>query len=149
MRLSGTAALCMRKLARNWLDYARSDLTAARHLSSAEGLGAVASFHCQQCIEKSLKSLLEFHDRTVPRIHDLITLHGQVSEIETIPLDENILRQINDTYIDTRYPLSGLDVVVSEPSSDKVKQFIETTETVLYYVSRIVVPTDESEQSDA
>ena len=136
----------MKKLAKAWLEFARSDVEAARHLANAEGLRRVASFHCQQCIEKSFKALLEDHDKPVPRIHDLITLHGLINELSPIDVDEDILRQINDTYIDTRYPMTGPDDVGSEPSSDKVQKFIGITTTVFDTVFRKILPTDEGEE---
>ena len=72
----------MKELARNWLDYAKRDLQAAHQLVSTADLAGLVAFHCQQCIEKSFKGLLEFYEQSIPRIHDLITLHQQVNRIE-------------------------------------------------------------------
>lgn len=55
-----------------WLSRARSDLRAARVLLAADPpLPGVAAFHCQQCVEKSLKALLTHHDHAFRKTHDI------------------------------------------------------------------------------
>ena len=71
----------MRKLAENWLGFAYADLRAAQKLVDDGELTGVATFHSQQCVEKSLKAMLALHGRKIPRIHDLVTLHSRVSDV--------------------------------------------------------------------
>lgn len=120
----------MRELARNWLDYAKHDLQAAQQLLSNQELTGLAAFHCQQCIEKSFKALLELNDRPVPRIHDLVTLHQQVADIEPFPVNESILRQVEDAYIDTRYPKSEMPADSQLPSLSKTSSFVTLARSI-------------------
>ena len=62
------------------------------------------AFHCQQAVEKSFKAVLEEHGKAVPRVHDLNTLHSQVEEYVEFEVDSDILKQLNELYIDSRYP---------------------------------------------
>ena len=45
-----------------WLSHGRGDLRAAQVLLADLPLPGDAAFHCQQCVEKSLKALLTRHD---------------------------------------------------------------------------------------
>jgi HEPN domain-containing protein len=64
----------------------------------------MVAFHSQQAIEKLFKAILEKHGSHVPRIHDLITLQDLIREFITLQIDQDLLNQINELYIDTRYP---------------------------------------------
>ena len=134
----------MKKLAKNWLGYAKRDLQAAQQLSPAEELTGITTFHCQQCIEKSLKALLEFHDKTIPRIHDLVTLHQQVNDVEALVVDEAVLRELADAYIDTRYPSSEMTAGRLSPSVAKAGEFLKLAEQTYQTISKRI-----SEKLDA
>src|SRR5687767_8518045 len=65
----------MKKTVRAWIKKAEGDWRMARTLSRArdkpyDGV----CFHCQQCAEKYLKSLLEHCGLPVPRTHHLVDL---------------------------------------------------------------------------
>lgn len=68
----------MKPLANNWLEFARKDLEVANQIASNAELTALTAFHCQQCIE----------------------------ELTAFPVDAATLREIDDTYMESRYPLS-------------------------------------------
>jgi HEPN domain-containing protein len=59
-----------------WLRYAHNDLVVAKHC--IEGMNPkqteIASYHCQQCVEKALKAFLIYKDVDPPKIHDLKVL---------------------------------------------------------------------------
>jgi len=63
-------------LAKEWLRYANSDLTTARHM--LEGVypkeTEIVCYHCQQCAEKALKSHCILKGVEPPKTHDLIAL---------------------------------------------------------------------------
>lgn len=55
-----------------WLSRARDDLRAARiDLAADPPLLTDGAFHCQQAVEKSLKSLLTHHEHAFRKTHDL------------------------------------------------------------------------------
>lgn len=114
----------MRKLAENWIAYAYADLRAAEKLVGDFELTGIATFHCQQCVEKSLKAMLALHASQIPRIHDLVTLHKRVSEVETLPVNVSELLQLNDAYIDVRYPNDPTASARTTPSERKTEEFV-------------------------
>lgn len=69
------------------------------------GFTAPACFHLQQMIEKYLKGLLIFYDKSFPRTHDLVKLasllESFVPEIDKHAQDFALLSPM---YIETRYP---------------------------------------------
>ena len=130
----------MRKLAKHWLGYAAQDISAAEHLVSDAKVSGVTAFLCQQCIEKSFKALLVFQDQPVPRIHDLVTLHERVEEETKFPVDEEKLRQINDSYIDNRYPVNELPASEQAPSLSKVQGFVTLARKVFETAKRTIQP---------
>jgi len=70
-----------REAALEWFKSADSDLRTIEHILDDEALTHVAAFHAQQCVEKSLKALLEFLDRPVPKDHSTIRLYGLVGDV--------------------------------------------------------------------
>ena len=68
-----------RKQAKAWLIDAREDLNAARTLFESRKVAGIVAFHCQQCVGKCFKAVLDLHEQRVQRTHDLITLRGHFS----------------------------------------------------------------------
>ena len=114
----------MKSLANNWLEFAHKDLQAASQIVSNAELTALTAFHCEQCIEKSFKAILASYEKPPPRTHDLVTLHTQVEELISFPVNEATLREVSDTYTESRYPLSEMSPAEQSPSSDKVQIFL-------------------------
>lgn len=62
-------------LARELLELARADATAAREMAEVAAVDdAIVAFHGQQAVEKSMKAVLAFADREFPFTHDLVEL---------------------------------------------------------------------------
>ena len=59
---------------------------------------------CQQVIEKSLKAVIETFAEEVSRIHNLIALRAIVDRHLELDIDPNAFDQINELYVDSRYP---------------------------------------------
>lgn len=61
---------------KDWLNFAKADLTLADIALNSENelvIGGVL-YHCQQCIEKSLKAYLIFKKKNIRKTHDLVEL---------------------------------------------------------------------------
>src|SRR5512139_3749994 len=72
-----------RSLVRKWLTKARRDLLSAKRLArGSDPYLDTAVYHCQQCVEKSIKGWLVHHDQTFEKTHDLRLLVTLASEIE-------------------------------------------------------------------
>ena len=94
----------MKKLADEWLKFAEKDLKTIEHILQEHELTNIVAFHSHQCLEKSFKAIIVFYTDNVPRIHNLLKLYGTVRNYHPLKIDMNILEQINETYIDARYP---------------------------------------------
>lgn len=57
----------MKPSVKEWIDLAGIDLLAAKRLCKDERLTNVVCFHSQQCVEKSLKALIESNDEIPPK----------------------------------------------------------------------------------
>lgn len=67
----------MRRISREWLDYARMDLDSAEFLLNMRPIPVeIICYHCHQSAEKALKGVLAEHDMEPPKTHDLTRLCG-------------------------------------------------------------------------
>ena len=121
----------MKKRAKEWIKYSKLDLDSALKLLANPELTQSAAFHCQQSIEKSLKAIIEEKIRKVPRTHDLIKLNGLIEECGIkLSINEDVLDQVNDVYIETRYP-SDLGLIPEGiPKVETIKYFYDLSESI-------------------
>ncbi len=94
----------MKFITKEWLKSSESDLDTIEEIIDNETLTHIVAFHCQQCIEKTFKAVIEEYQLTEKRMHDLITLKNIVSTVSNFDFDEDILDLLNKLYIDSRYP---------------------------------------------
>jgi HEPN domain-containing protein len=106
---------------KEWIDLASVDLLAAKNLCNDERLTNVVCFHSQQCVEKSLKAIIEANDEIPPKTHDLIRLYGMVEG--QIVLDEDMLAKLNELYIESRYPSTIGLLPNGTPTVEDAKEF--------------------------
>ena len=115
----------MKDLTKAWLEAAFLDLERARRLSDDDLLTPVVVFHSQQVVEKTLKAILEELTGLVPKIHNVLKLYELVSAHQNIPCDLNVLQQINDVYIDSRYPGDLGLLPDGKPTMEKAGEFYQ------------------------
>ncbi len=77
----------MKKISEEWVNAANDDLKTVGHIINDDSLTHIASFHCQQAVEKAFKSLMEEHSIEVPKIHKLVTLFEKVKHVFSAPVD--------------------------------------------------------------
>ena len=70
----------MKEVTEKWLRAAADDLRVIDKISSDEYLTHMVAFHSQQCIEKSLKVVMEEFEIGSVRIHNLERLFEMVGE---------------------------------------------------------------------
>ena len=94
----------MSEVAERWLTFAREDVRMAE-LALEDGIYNQTCFHSQQCVEKTLKGALAYHQgETLPRTHSIADL------IRLLPADwfgdlrADLLETMDDYYLPTRYP---------------------------------------------
>ena len=116
---------------RAWLDRARRDLRAARLLTAGDA-NAEALFHCQQAVEKALKALLTFHERTFRKTHDL----GDLS-LECLAIDDSLQSAVSQaeglTQYAWRFRYPGMPY---EPDSTEAQDGLQRAEAVVLEVER-------------
>ncbi len=129
----------MKKRVKEWVKYSKLDLDSALKLLESPELTQSAAFHCQQSIEKALKAIIEEKINKVPRTHDLEKLYGLIEEYGIkLKIDEDILDQVNDVYIETRYP-SDLGLVPEGiPKVETIKYFYDLSESIYKQVIEIL-----------
>lgn len=87
-----------------WIDKAEHDLLAAKHMLELAELTDIVCFHCQQCAEKYLKSLLLFSDVHFPKTHDLRVLLQLAQKHCKLELKLSDIIPLNRYTIEGRYP---------------------------------------------
>ena len=114
----------MTKQVKQWIDFAQTDIAAAKKLNEDKLLTQVAAFHCQQAVEKMFKAVLEHHQAHIKKIHNLEILYKQCSEKQAIEINETVLKQINEVYTDSRYPSDVGLIPSGKPSTETIQNFI-------------------------
>jgi len=94
-------------IANEWLQYANNDLIVAKHCF--ENLHPkqteIASYHCQQCAEKSLKAFLLYKNTEFEKTHDLKVLNKMCQDIDSSFKDiKTQCAHLNPYSVVVRYP---------------------------------------------
>ena len=97
------------------------------------------AFHCQQCLEKCFKAILEEGEFPVIKSHDLLKLRS-LSEIHMTVDVLRILRVLNEVYIDSRYPGDLGLLPDGKPTISEVDVFIAIASSVLENCYRDITP---------
>ncbi|MEI7896830.1 MAG: HEPN domain-containing protein [bacterium] len=121
----------MKQTTKDWLTFAEEDLLAAKTLAQEERLTSLVAFHCQQCVEKCFKAMIEEQDKPSIRSHDLLRLQ-QYATIELSVSETALLGIINEVYIDARYPGDLGLLPNGKPTISEAAGFIALCETILY-----------------
>jgi len=119
----------MKETTRSWLQAAEEDLLAAKLLAKEMRLTNIAAFHCQQCLEKSFKAIIEEKGQAIIKSHDLLRLHASTN-IQLADEEHSLLGIINEVYIDARYPGNLGLLPAGKPTVDNINSFIELCEHI-------------------
>ena len=127
----------IKDLAIKWVKKAEKDLlTAKRELSFEEPLTDIICFHCQQAVEKYLKSYLVYHQVYFPKTHKIIELLGLCAKIDSSFNDElKEADNLTDYAVEIRYPDLWLETGEKEAReafeiAQKVKAFVSSRMTL-------------------
>ena len=106
------------------------DLLAAKSLAAQSRLTHISAFHCQQCIEKCFKAIVEERGLKFIKTHDLLRLEEYV-DFSLDRENHSMLEVINEGYIDARYPGDFGLFPEGKPTIDEVGRFIELADHIL------------------
>ena len=114
---------CMKEVAEEWLKAAADDLRVIDRIASDEHLTHMVAFHYQQCIEKSLKAVIEEYEIGSVRIHNLERLFEIVGEQLKLDVDPVLVAMLDKLYIDARYPGDFGLLPSGKPTLDHAARF--------------------------
>ena len=125
-------------IANEWLELAKRNLDAAIILFKKEHFNDVIGIELHKSIEKSLKAVPAFHNKTVLKTHDLIVLLSNAEEfIRFVPDLNQLLETATDSYVENRYPGGGFNFLTSDKEIRKVIEVAEHIyKTVNEYVNK-------------
>jgi len=127
----------MKKFTKEWLRAAYYDLITIEEIIDNSFLTNIVAFHAQQCIEKSMKAIIEEEEINIPKIHKLLKLYKKVS-FKIDNLDESILITLDGLYIESRYPSAFGLLPYGKPTIDDAKEFYEFANDVFDRVCEIL-----------
>lgn len=125
----------MKQTTKDWLTNAEDDLLAAQKLSGEKRLTNVVSFHCQQCLEKCFKAVIEESSQRSIKSHDLLRLQ-LISDVQLSESEKKLIAIINEVYIDARYPGDLGLMPQGKPTIGEIESFIKFCEALF---SRVTV----------
>ncbi len=120
----------MKKATAEWLKSAEMDLDNIAQIIDLEHLTPVAAFHAQQCVEKCFKAVLEEHLKKVPKDHSTLRLYGLVKELTSVTVDISVLTDLDDLYIEARYPGELGLLPAGKPTLADVREFFEVARSI-------------------
>jgi len=126
----------MKRQTEYWLESAKDDLILIEEIIKNEHLAHMVAFHSQQAIEKSMKAVLEEKENNVPMIHNIITLRGKIENYIELDVDQDIFDQINELYIDARYPTELGLLPGGKPSKKVTEKFFGMAEEIYENIKR-------------
>ncbi len=116
-----------------WLDYARSDLVAARRSAGPGVRWETPCYQAQQAAEKAIKAVLIHLGVMPPRTHYLERLLRLLPPDVARPPDVLASVRLTQYAVETRYP--GGDISVSE---DDYQEALRLAEAVIRWATKII-----------
>jgi len=123
-------------MAKEWLKASLDDLKVIQKIIDVKDLTHIVAFHSQQSVEKSIKALLEYQNKNVPKIHHISKLISSVEE--TISYDSDLVKLLDSLYIDSRYPGDMGLLPYGKPSLEDAKEFYEFAQGIFDDVCEVL-----------
>ncbi len=128
----------MKEISAQWLHAAEDDLRVVARIASDAYLTHMVAFHSQQCIEKSLKALIEEYALGHIRIHNLGRLFEIVRPKVTLEAEVVVIEKLDKLYIDARYPGELGLLPDGKPTQADAQQFYDVARSVYEQVRRVL-----------
>jgi HEPN domain-containing protein len=135
-------------MAAEWLKASYSDLVLIGEIIENEYLTHMVAFHSQQSLEKSFKAILEFHRLEVPKKHDLLVLKDLIVDYFVMD-DEELLEDLNELYIDSRYPGSFGLLPNGKPTLEDACEFYDFAQDTFDKICKILEIDNWERKSDS
>jgi HEPN domain-containing protein len=128
----------MKPASRQWLESAEMDLGSIEQILPREDLTPVAAFHAQQCVEKCFKAVLEEYTQKVPREHSTLKLYGLVQKHIRVEVDPEVLTDLDDLYIESRYPGALGLLPNGKPTREEAQRFYRLAQSLHEQITRML-----------
>ena len=116
---------------KDWIDKAKQDRRAALILFENHADEEFVAFHCQQCVEKALKSYIIKKEHRLLESHSLIFLCRQALKFhEDFREYLHDCAFLNQFYIETRYPAD----VPQQVTPEQAAQCLEKAAQILDFI---------------
>lgn len=119
------------KLAQEWFGLAENELGYAKlGLKYSDKFYSQVCIQCHQAVEKYLKGFLAYHGKKPARIHDLVKLLNDCTQIDKDSeqfLDD--CRKITDYYVILRYPIT-----VPPRTKEEAEQVLQIASSIEKFV---------------
>ena len=122
--------------ARAWLESALADLKSIEYIKDDDFLTHMVAFHAQQCVEKCFKAMLEYAGQRVPKEHSTLKLYGLVKNVLPADFEIDMLTDLDDLYIESRYPGDLGLLPHGKPTKDESSEFFEFAQYVFDMVKK-------------
>jgi len=126
------------RMAKEWLKASKSDLDVIREILNIEHLTNMSAFHAQQSLEKSLKSILEYHNQRVPKVHNIKKLLALTKEYIIYDINMDTIIKIDTLYIESRYPGDMGLLPYGQPTLDDANEFYNVALKFYYKIDDII-----------
>lgn len=138
----------MNTVTAGWLESAEMDLDNIELIKDQVHLTPVIAFHCHQAVEKSLKAILEEKHQDVAKTHDLMFLLQKSSQLIHLEMDNEILKRLNELYIDSRYPGELGLLPEGKPSLDSAQEFYAFAKNIHDQIYQALEKANQEEPED-
>jgi len=128
----------MKLLTGEWLRSAEDDLNLITKILSDGHLTHMVAFHAQQSIEKTFKAVLEEKGLETPKIHNLTTLFGRVEQYIGTKPDMDLLKTLDQLYVESRYPGELGLLPNGKPDQEDAKRFFEYARNLFRTISELL-----------
>ena len=122
-------------LAKEWLRYAKSDLTTAIHMFNDVHPKEmeISCYHSQQCAEKSLKAYLISKMISPPYTHDLVELNNLCASHESdFTTMQQYCASLNPYGVHVRYPNElTIDNSITKNTIENAQKILEFCENLI------------------
>ena len=128
-------------MAKEWLNKAWHNLSGAKIFYDVSHYTDTIAVELHYAVEKTLKSLLAYQNKKIPKTHDLAKIHSFIMEIIEFNEEElELLDIISDYHIEESYPAFNRPL----PPRDEIKEVLELSEKIFETVCAILdIPKDE------
>jgi len=124
------------KMAKEWLKASQDDIKVISNIIDLGDLTHIVAFHSQQSVEKSLKALLEYQNKPVPKIHKITKLITSIDGF--IVYDKELINLLDSLYIESRYPGDMGLLPYGKPTLEDAKEFYEFANDIFEKVCQIL-----------